>query len=329
MYHGWVTFTRRAWLATAGAGCCRAAATDLAAEWRGIAAQSDGVCGAAAMRVDSGQRIGLHGDERFPLASVCKLPIAMAILEMAAEKKVSLNDEIEIPPYDVVPGVGPLADRWPNQKRFRLDEMIEAMVTKSDNTAVQTLFRMTGGAAGMAARMGAWGIDGVRVNRDERSCGLEAMGVKNIPPVSQWTPRMADSLVAQVPPTERIAAMRRFLDDPRDTGTPNATIDLLRHAYSRADSVGTRLRAILEATTTGDGRIKGLLPAGTVVGHKTGTTATAGHLNGSTNDVGVIVLPNRALLAVAFYLKGSTQDLEIRERTIARMARAAFDWAMA
>jgi beta-lactamase class A len=281
------------------------------------------------MQIGSGQRIGLRGDERFPLASVCKLPIALAILEMAAEKKVSLNEEIEIPPYDVVPGVSPLAGRWPKEKRFRLDEMVEVMVAKSDNTAVQTLFRMAGGAAGMAARMRAGRIDGMRVDRDERTCGLEAMGVKNIPPVAQWTPRMADSLVAQVPPAERIAAMRRFLSDPRDTGTPNATLDLLRRAYTRADAVGTRLRAILEATTTGDARIKGMLPAGTVVGHKTGTTATAGRLNGSTNDTGVIVLPGGALLAVAFYLKGSTQDLAVRERTIARMARAAFDWAMA
>jgi beta-lactamase class A len=329
MYHGWVTFTRRACLAMAGAGFCRAAAMDLAAEWRRIAAECDGICGAAAQRVDSGQRISLHGDERFPLASVCKLPIAMAILEMAAEKKLSLNDEIEIPPYDVVPGVSPLAERWPGQKRFRLDEMIEVMVTKSDNTAVQTLFRMAGGAAGMAARMRAWHTGGMRVDRDERTCGLEAMGVKNIPPVSQWTPRMADTLVAQVPPTERIAAMRRFLSDPRDTGTPNATVDLLRDLYGRTDSIGKRLRAILEATTTGDGRIKGLLPKATVVGHKTGTTATAGNLNGSTNDVGVIVLPSGALLAVAFYLKGSTRDLALRERTIARMSRAAFGWAMA
>ena len=329
MYHGWVTFTRRACLAMAGAGFCRAAAMDLAAEWGSLAEQTDGVCGAAALRIGSGQRIGLHAGERFPLASVCKLPIALAILEMAAGKKLSLNDEIEIPPYDVVPGVSPLADRWPQQKRFRLDEMIELMVTKSDNTAVQTLFRMAGGGAGMAARMRAWHIDAMRVDRDERSCGLDAMGVKNIPPVAQWTPRMADALVAQVPLAERIAAMRRFLNDPRDTATPNATVDLLRLAYTRGDAVGTRLRAILEATTTGDGRIKGMLPAGTVVGHKTGTTATAGRLNGSTNDAGVIVLPSGALLAVAFYLKGSTRDLASRERTIARMARAAFDWAMA
>jgi beta-lactamase class A len=87
-----------------------------------------------------------------------------------------------------------------------------------------------------------------------------------------------------------------------------------------------RLVEILEATTTGSARMKGLLPVGTVVAHKTGTTATVMGLNGSTNDVGVITLPKGAgKLAVAIYVKGSTRELESRERVIARMAKAAFD----
>jgi beta-lactamase class A len=304
---------------------------DVVADWGRIAAQTDGVVGAAALRLDGGQRVSLRGDERFPLASVCKLPIAIAIFAMADAGKLYLDDEIEIPPYDVVPGVSPIAERWPKQKRWRVDEMVELMVAKSDNTAVQTLFRMAGGAAGMEARMRAWHIDGMRVDRDERTCGLEARGVKEIPPVSQWTPEMADALVMKVPPQQQKAAMRRFIEDPRDTGTPNATVDLLQKLYrgeilSRA--MTARLRMILERTSTGAGRIKGLLPNGTVVGHKTGTTGNAGALNGSTNDVGVIVLPDGAQLAVAFYVKGSTRDAVVRDRVIAQMAWAAFDWAV-
>jgi beta-lactamase class A len=56
-------------------------------------------------------------------------------------------------------------------------------------------------------------------------------------------------------------------------------------------------------------RIKGLLPDGTVVAHKTGTTSTVLGLNGSTNDVGVIMLPKRAgRLALSVYVKGSTRE---------------------
>jgi len=83
---------------------------------------------------------------------------------------------------------------------------------------------------------------------------------------------------------------------------------------------------ILEAATTGAGRIKGLLPTGVVVAHKAGTTGTAGGLNGSTNGAGVVALPKGAgQLALTVCVKGSTRDLPAREMVVARIAKAAFD----
>ena len=322
---------RRVFLLTTGAGLMRAAGNDLEAEWRLIAAETDGVPGAAALHLGSGRQANFNGDNRFPLASVCKLPIAMAILEMVAERRLSLGVRMEIPSYDIVAGVSPIAERWPGERWFRLEEMLELMVEQSDNTAVQTLYRMAGGKVGIGFRMKAWGIDGVRIDRDERTCSLEAAGVKDIPPPREFTRALVAQLESHVSQPEREAAMRRFLEDPRDTGTPNATIELLRKLYGGkilpADLTG-RLRVILTKTTTGSGRIKALLPPKTIVGHKTGTTADAGKLNGSTNDVGVITLPDKSQVAVAFYLKGSTRPLAAREAIIARMARAAYDWAL-
>jgi beta-lactamase class A len=326
-----VTLNRRVFLLTTGAGLMSAAGSDLAAEWRTIARETDGIAGAAALHLGSGRRADLNGDDRFPLASVCKLPIAMAVLEMVAERKLSLGVRLEIPSYDIVPGVSPIADRWPKEKWFRLDEMVELMIEKSDNTAVQTLFRMAGRAVGMGLRMKEWGAGGVRVDRDERTCGMEAMGVRDIPPVKEWTPNMSGALIGQVAPGEQAASLRRFLDDPRDTGTPNGTVDLLQKLYGGKILPGdltAHLRGFLEKTATGTGRIKGLLPPRTVVEHKTGTGWSAGELNSATNDVGVITLPNRSQLAVAFYMKGSTRPLPAREAVIARMARAAYDWAL-
>jgi len=143
---------------------------------------------------------------------------------------------------------------------------------------------------------------------------------------------MSDKLTAAIPPAKRRAAMREFLADPRDTGTPAATVQLLKRAFAGellSPKSTARLVEILKATTTGGARIKGLLPAGTVVAHKTGTTATAMDLNGSTNDAGVIVLPDGAgQLAGAVFVKGSTRNLAARELVIARIAKAAFDsWA--
>lgn len=323
-------FTRRQCFLTIGAAALHAAESPLVAQWRGIATQVDGTVGAAALNLASGQVTSLNGQQRYPLASVCKLPIAMQMLALVDEGKYTLHQAIEIPLYDVVPSISPVADRWATQKSFPLDELLELMVAKSDNTAVQTLFRLGGNAPGFAARFKKWGISGIRLDRSERQCGLDAYGVRAVPPVAQWTPSMADELTARVPEPERIAAMRRFVTDPRDTATPDGTVKLLAKAFQGKllqPATTRRLVEILTATATGPNRIKGLLPPGTIVAHKTGTTVTIGNINGATNDAGVIRLPNGSHLALAVYIKGSTADLATREKVIAQIAKAGFEKA--
>ena len=293
-------FTRRQYLYLFGAGLSAAPANTLSERWRQLAVETDGTVGAAALHLGSGQRASLHGDERFPLASVCKLPIAMHILATVDEGKLSRNAAIEVVWQDVTTNVSEVGERWPKRRRVPLDELLLLMVAKSDNTAVETLYRIGGGAAAIAARLRGWHLDGIRIDRSERQCGRDAA-----------------------------RSMRRFIADPRDTATPDGTVQLLRRVFGGellSASSTARLIEILEATTTGAGRIKGLLPAGVVVAHKTGTTGTANGLNGSTNDVGVIALPNGAgQLVLAVYVKGSARDLAAREMVIARIARAAFD----
>ena len=181
----------------------------------------------------------------------------------------------------------------------------------------------------MANRFRQWRIDGIRLDRSERECGLSSAGITRFPQWADWTPTLLDELISKVPVNTRDTAMRAFITDPRDTATPRATVELLKRTFSGellSASSTTRLIQILESTTTGGARLKGLLPPGTVVAHKTGTTGTERGLNGGTNDVGVVTLPNNAgQFAIAVFIKGSTGTTEIRERVIARIARSAFD----
>jgi beta-lactamase class A len=62
-------------------------------------------------------------------------------------------------------------------------------------------------------------------------------------------------------------------------------------------------------------RIKALLPFGTPVEHKTGT------LNGLSDDVGFITMPDGHRVAVAIFTRGGSN----RPRTIAEAARAIYD----
>ncbi len=181
-----MSLTRRQCLLMLGTAADSLAAAPLAAKWREIAAATDGVVGAAALLLgtgpDAGQTISLNGDARFPLASVCKLPIAMNIFAMVDEDKLTPDQPIEVLPRDVVSSVSPLAARWPAQRKFPLGEMVEEMVAHSDNTAVETFFRIGGEGPGMAARFRQWKVAGIRLDRSERQCGLDRNGVEHYPP---------------------------------------------------------------------------------------------------------------------------------------------------
>jgi beta-lactamase class A len=221
------------------------------------------------------------------------MPIAMRLLAMVDEGKLSLDEHIEVLPRDVWPSWNDdVGSRWPKQHEFKLDELIRLMVAHSDNTAVQTLFRVGGEEPGMTASLREWHANGIRVDRFEGQCSLAAHGVANAPPVAQWTPGLIKQLIARIPQEAQYTGTQRFLADPRDTATPAGTVRLLVRA-SRGDLLSLRstnyLFEVMEATRTGKGRLKGALPPNTPVAHKTGTTATIKRLNGATNDVGIIL----------------------------------------
>jgi beta-lactamase class A len=111
--------------------------------------------------------------------------------------------------------------------------------------------------------------------------------------------------------------------------TPLAMLKLLRALHEgRGLSAPSRalLLQLMTESVTGPRRIKGLLPAGAVVAHKTGTSNTAGGLTRATNDVGIITLPDGRHMAVAVFVSDSRADEKTRERVIAKIARAAWDW---
>jgi len=85
------------------------------------------------------------------------------------------------------------------------------------------------------------------------------------------------------------------------------------------------LLSLMTATPTGPHQLKGLLPAGTVVAHKTGGSGTVNGLTRATNDAGLITLPDGRHLSVVVFVSDTRADTATRDRIIARIARAAWD----
>jgi beta-lactamase class A len=83
---------------------------------------------------------------------------------------------------------------------------------------------------------------------------------------------------------------------------------------------------LMQATNTSAKRIKGLLPEGTVVARKSGSSGTnkAG-MTAASNDVGIIYLPNSKHLIMAAFVSDAKAKDSVIDLTIARIAKAAYD----
>jgi beta-lactamase class A len=72
-------------------------------------------------------------------------------------------------------------------------------------------------------------------------------------------------------------------------------------------------------------RIKGALPDGTIVMHRSGTSDTDNGITHATNDIGLILLPDGRYLAIAVFVTDSPADEVTREEAIAQITRVVFD----
>ena len=286
---------------------------------------SGGVVGVTAIHLETGRRVSLNGSERFPMASTFKVPIAVQLLTRIDNGEVKLDQMIEIKLSDLHPGSGTLTDLF-NKGGLALSvrNLMELMLLISDNSATDVMLRTAGGAEAVTARMRALGIDGISVNRSTARLIADWIGVTNLPPEDEWSPAVFDTAFRSLSQEDRNAAAKRFEADSRDTSTPNGMAALLERIYRKdllKPESAELLLDIMRRCRTGDARLKGLLPQRTEVAHKTGT------IGGTTNDVGIITLPDDAgHIAIAAFVKASQKDVTVRERAIAEIARAVHDF---
>jgi beta-lactamase class A len=286
-----------------------------------------GVVGASAVHLESGRTVSFHGDERFPMASTFKIPIAVTLLHRVDVGEVKLDQMVEIHTSDLHPGSGTLTDlfRAPGTA-LSVRNLMELMLVISDNSAADILLRLAGGPEAVTARMRDLGISGVTVNRSTARLIADWSGVNSLPPENQWSPAMWRQVFDAVPSDEAKKAAEASDKDPRDTSTPGAMTSLLARVWLKDKEVlkpesADLLLDIMRRCETGQARLKGILPEGTEVAHKTGS------IGRTTNDVGIVTLPdNTGHVAIAVFVKASDNPVPARERAIAEIARTVHDF---
>lgn len=296
-----------------------------------LAKTAGGTMGVCAIHIETGRRVAVHGDERFPMASTFKVPLAVHVLNLVDCGKERLDRMIELNASDLHPGSGAISEllRKPGVSLSLLN-LLDLTLTLSDNSATDVVLREVGGAEAVTAHLEELGIEGIRVDRPTVYL-IEAVAGLKLPPEKEWTPDIFEK-AGQEADKQKPKAKRKLVDafnsDPRDTSTPNGMGNLLDRLWRKEllkPKSTNLLLEILGRCQTGPARLKGLLPVDTDVMHKTGTMMTV--IQGTTNDVGIVALPEKAgHVAIAAFVKSSEKPGEEQERAIAEVARAVHDY---
>ena len=247
----------------------------------------------AVVHVETGKSATVDASNELPLFSVFKLPLAITILKRIEDGSLKLDQNVHIGPDELMVGTRANSQRWQNPVDFTIKQLLEFSIIESDNTSSEKLLQLVGGPQAVTERM--------------LSFDLQQINIKTT---------IKDYVATRSNPNTGSAAGLVKLLSKLQNG------ELLQPAQTDL------VIGMMERAKTGLHRLRGNLPQGTKVADKTGSGDPNPKTNFaiSTNDVGLITLPNgRGHLAMAVLLHESTLTDEAQEKLIADLARAAFD----
>jgi len=272
-----------------------------------VVQNKDGQVGLAIRHIETGQSLSLNGDMPFPMASTFKVPILVELLAQVKDGRYRLEDEIEVQKSDQHFGSGMISRLAAPGIKLSVLNMAHFMMMISDNSATDILLAKVG-PDNVNARLKGLGIEGISV---DRSCQQL---------IADFVTTLGGARTRDLVK----AAFVKFGEDPRDRATPAAMTSLLEKIQRREiidpGSCDLVIQIMMKCET-GEARIKGQLPPGTIIAHKTGTIA------GTVNDCGIITLPDgQGHLVLSIFTKDFVEETAEVEAIIAKIARLAFDY---
>ena len=103
-----------------------------------IAAAHHGVVGYSVIDIDNNVRMSRRGDEKFPTASLIKVPILVTVYDLVERKQIALDDPLTVLKIDQVPGSG-IIQFLHNGTTLTVRDAAWLMIIISDNTATNLL----------------------------------------------------------------------------------------------------------------------------------------------------------------------------------------------
>ncbi len=241
--------------------------------------------------------LSLNGDRHFPMQSVFKFHIALAMLSEIDKGKFSLNQKIKIEQKDLLPNLySPIREKYPKGANLAISEILEYTVSQSDNVGCDVLLRLIGGPQIVEDYFVKNNFKDVSIKINE-----EVMQNNWDLQFQNWTtPKAANKVLASF-----------YYNNKKFLSTKS-------HDF---------IWKVMKQTVTGKDRLKGQLPKGTVVAHKTGWSGTNKEgLTAAVNDIGIIFLPNGQHFIISVFVTNSKEDAKTNEKIIADIAKLAWDY---
>ena len=256
----------------------------------------------AALEARTGGRLGLHmldtgtgfeagwrSQERFAMCSTFKTLLVAHVLHEAQNGRLDLGRKYVYQQSEVV-SWSPVSEKYAGAGAgMTLQQLCEAAVVVSDNTAANLLLNASGGPAGLTSWMRELGDSLTRLDRNEPDLNTAIAG------------------------------------DERDTTTPAAmsrTMQKLLLGNVLSDAGRAVLQQWLLASRTGDKRLRAGMPKDWKIGGKTGSGD-----NGTANDTLLIwPKPDAAPLLVTAFFTRNTLEPAQRDEVLAKAGQIVSDW---
>lgn len=245
-----------------------------------------------AVIIDRTDTISINGDREFPMLSVYKLPIALAMAERYRTAGLTFDHPVEIFKENLHPDTySPMTEKILASSRIYTGglsmptgDLLTYMLQQSDNNASDIILNSIGGAQFVNDYLSLIEAEGIKVKNSESE--------------------MHDNTSLCYDNSATPLAMASLLDD-------------FDRNYN--DSLSVEIKSIMETCSTGTARLaKPLTQANATIGHKTGTgfTLPDGRLM-AVNDAGYVHLPDGRRYSIAVFIEDSGYDMAATESIIA------------
>lgn len=285
----------------------------------------NGYVGVAVHDIQRRRMVDFNGRELFPQQSVSKLWVSLAALQMVDAGELDLREPAQIGIRDLTVFHQPVRQfvlaggTW----RTTYADLMTRAITESDNTANDMLLKRVGGAKAVRAAIDKAGLGAIRFGPGERPMQSRIAGL-------DWHQSFAVGQSfykarAQVPEMRRRVAFDAYVADPVDGASPRAiafALGRLARGELLQKATADHLMALLGRVKSGPNRLKGGLPDGWSIAHKTGTGQVLGGEQAGYNDVGILTAPDGRRYAVAVMIGRTAVPVPQRMELMHAVVRA-------